>query len=104
MGRSRRSRQVRRGQRGAPEELDITRIRAGEPRVESADGAEWLVRPVTAEAAVKDYHCPGCSGVIASGTAHLVVWRHDWMLGEADAIASRRHWHKACWQKRSFRR
>src|SRR4051812_11013800 len=39
----------------------------------SADG-DFLVRTVPGAASAKSYRCPGCQQLIASGTAHLVVW------------------------------
>ena len=42
--------------------------------------------------------CPGCLQPIAPGTAHLVAWRADGVLGDAADLASRRHWHTHCWK------
>jgi len=56
------------------------------------------VQPVSALQAVKEYVCPGCGGTIAAGTAHLVAWRADGVLGEAADLAARRHWHSHCWR------
>jgi hypothetical protein len=47
--------------------------------------------------AVKEYTCPGCSLTIEPGTAHVVVWRADGVLGDAADLAARRHWHHHCW-------
>jgi hypothetical protein len=57
-----------------------------------ADG-EWVVRPVTAESAGKDYRCPGCDQAIRPSLAHLVAWRPG-------AEGDRRHWHTPCWNAR----
>lgn len=56
------------------------------------------MQPVSALQAVKEYVCPGCRGVIAVGTPHLVAWRADGVLGEAADLAARRHWHSHCWR------
>ncbi len=61
---------------------------------------EWNVQPMSATATVKDYACPGCARSIAAGTAHVVAWRADGVLGEAADLASRRHWHTGCWAVR----
>lgn len=71
---------------------------AGIARVEVKHGIEWSVQTVSGQRAVKDYTCPGCSGTLAAGVAHVVVWRHDSIMGEASAIAERRHWHQRCWR------
>ncbi|NYE94793.1 hypothetical protein FHU41_001014 [Psychromicrobium silvestre] len=86
------------------EPLDPDRILGGMARVESAGDGEWMVRSVSPAQARKEYTCPGCGATVAPGTAHLVIWREDWIFGEADAIEGRRHWHTACWRGRSFRR
>ncbi|WP_285725300.1 hypothetical protein [Psychromicrobium xiongbiense] len=87
-----------------PGPLDAGRILGGLHRVERAGDGEWMVRLVSPAAARKTYSCPGCGGSIPPGMAHLVVWQQDWILGDAEAIAARRHWHSACWRGRSFRR
>ena len=43
--------------------------------------------------AVKVYRCPGCNQEIFPRTLHVVVWPE----GEP---SRRRHWHKACWERR----
>ncbi|AJT41337.1 hypothetical protein [Psychromicrobium lacuslunae] len=85
------------------EPLDADRVLGGMARVESAGDGEWMVREVSAAAAKKTYSCPGCGRSVMPGNPHLVVWREDWIFGEADAIEGRRHWHTACWRGRSFR-
>lgn len=60
-------------------------------------GEQWVVRGVTADAAVKVYRCPGCDQEIAPGVAHVVAWP---LLGD---VADRRHWHRACWDARDRR-
>ncbi|MDH6181396.1 hypothetical protein M2152_001578 [Microbacteriaceae bacterium SG_E_30_P1] len=82
-------------------ELDLSRALAGVRRTETKRDGVWNVQPITAAAAVKDYVCPGCSLTIAPGVAHLVTWRADGLMGEADDLAARRHWHSHCWKIRS---
>ncbi len=41
----------------------------------------------------RTYTCPGCGLEISSGVAHTVTWRADGLMGEADDLAGRRHWH-----------
>jgi hypothetical protein len=71
---------------------------SGWRRTETRRGHQWNVQPVSAASAVKNYSCPGCGGIVAPGTAHLVVWRADGVLGDAADLASRRHWHTGCWR------
>jgi hypothetical protein len=74
------------------------RLLAGWKRTEIRRGREWVVQPVSALQAQKEYVCPGCTQVIAPGLAHLVAWRADGVLGEAADLAARRHWHAHCWR------
>jgi hypothetical protein len=67
-------------------------------RVETRRGRSWKVQPVSAVQAVKPYLCPGCGLTITEGTAHVVVWRADGVLGEAVDLEARRHWHPHCWR------
>ena len=71
---------------------------SGWKRTETRRGREFAVQPVTAASAQKEYRCPGCDGVIPPGTAHLVVWQVDGVLGDAADLAARRHWHDHCWR------
>lgn len=71
---------------------------AGWKRTETRRGQEWIVQPVSASAAQKEYRCPGCGGQIEAGTTHLVAWRGDGILGDEGDLAARRHWHSRCWQ------
>jgi len=71
---------------------------AGGKRTEVKRGGEWTVQPISAAQAVKDYLCPGCGRTVEAGTAHLVVWRADGVLGDAADLAARRHWHTHCWR------
>lgn len=88
---------------GPHPELDEERARAGTRREAGADG-EWVVRSISAAAATKVYLCPGCRQDVVPGTAHVVAWRSDHLLGDDAAVAERRHWHTACWRARGRRR
>ncbi|MBB4734959.1 hypothetical protein HDA30_000467 [Micrococcus cohnii] len=68
----------------------------------AGDGG-WHVRQIPAWRAVKDYTCPGCGRTIRQGVAHLVAWRSDWIMGDEEAAADRRHWHPVCWRTRPTR-
>lgn len=71
---------------------------AGWKRTEVRQGREWVIQPVSEQQALKEYRCPGCRGTIAVGTAHLVAWRADGVLGDEADLAARRHWHTRCWR------
>lgn len=95
-----RTSRVRRGA-SAPaehEELDVSRVLFGYRRQESKRGFLWNVQPVSATSAAKSYVCPGCSQDVTPGTAHVVTWRADGLMGESEDLASRRHWHTHCWK------
>lgn len=79
-------------------EDSFDRLLAGWKRSETRRGSEWTVQPVSAAQAQKDYLCPGCRQPIEAGTAHLVAWRADGVLGDAADLAARRHWHTHCWR------
>lgn len=79
-------------------EDSFDRLLAGWKRTEHRRGAEWTVQPVSAVQAQKAYICPGCGRSVEPGTAHLVAWRADGVLGDAAALADRRHWHNHCWR------
>jgi hypothetical protein len=79
-------------------EDSLERLTAGWKRSETRRGAEWTVQPVSAMQAQKAYICPGCGQEVAAGTAHLVAWRADGVLGDAADLAARRHWHTHCWR------
>jgi hypothetical protein len=76
----------------------LDRMIAGFKRTEIKRGVEWSVQPVSAAQALKSYTCPGCARTIEPGTAHLVAWRADGVLGDAADLAARRHWHSHCWK------
>ena len=44
---------------------------------------DWVVRPVTGQAARKTYVCPSCNQDIPSGTPHVVAWHEGWATGVA---------------------
>jgi hypothetical protein len=82
-------------------ELDLERALAGRLRTEVKRDGVWNVQPQSASSAVKSYVCPGCGLEITPGTAHVVTWRADGIMGEADDLAARRHWHARCWKIRA---
>lgn len=86
----------RRAESGGDDSFE--RLLAGFKRTEVRRGAEWTVQPVSATQAQKTYTCPGCGRSVEPGHAHLVVWRADGILGDAAALADRRHWHTGCWR------
>ncbi|NYF11225.1 hypothetical protein HDC94_002381 [Leifsonia sp. AK011] len=90
----------RRASDDAPE-IDLSRALAGQRHVESKRDGSWNVQPIAAASALKSYVCPGCSLEVSPGTAHVVTWRADGLMGEADDLAARRHWHTHCWKIRS---
>ncbi|MBC7519382.1 MAG: hypothetical protein H7248_10990 [Microbacteriaceae bacterium] len=99
MPRSNRPRNPRVGADGADgEERDLGSSLHGNLSTETKRGARWNVHPVSSRAATKNYLCPGCSLTIAPGVAHVVAWRDDGLMGAADDLASRRHWHPHCWK------
>jgi len=79
---------------------DLNRVLYGSRRTEYKSDGEWNVQPVSSGNAVKTYTCPGCFQTIAAGVAHTVTWRADGIMGEADDLAARRHWHQHCWKIR----
>lgn len=85
-----------RGDENVP--LNFERINSGLRRTEVRGGREWIVQSIAEDRAQKAYVCPGCSGTISPGVAHLVAWRNDGILGDEADLADRRHWHNACWK------
>jgi hypothetical protein len=73
-------------------------------RVETYQGEEYVVRPVTGSAATKPYRCPGCRQVIRPATPHVVAWPVVGSLLSDSGLDERRHWHTACWRARDSRR
>ena len=100
MPRSNRPRGPRSGAGGAgdDEEYDITRALLGSLRTETRRDGLWNVQSISASSARKIYTCPGCGLEITPRTPHIVAWRADGLMGEADALAARRHWHPHCWK------
>lgn len=82
------------------EPIDLTRALAGRARVETHRDRFWNVQPIAASSSAKQYLCPGCGLGIAPGAAHLATWRADGLMGAADDLAARRHWHTHCWRVR----
>jgi hypothetical protein len=80
------------------DEFDIARVFVGRLRTESKRDGLWNVQPINATSAVKTYKCPSCGLDIAPQTPHVVAWRADGLMGEADDLAARRHWHTHCWK------
>ena len=95
-----RSNHPRRRREEPDEPSDLTRALVGFKHTETRRDGQWNVQPLTPANAVKVYVCPGCGGDIAERTAHVVTWRADGLMGEADALAGRRHWHTHCWRIR----
>jgi hypothetical protein len=94
-----RSNHPRRRQGGdTGDEVDLSRALYGRAFTEHKRGGLWNVQPVSGPAAVKVYTCPGCGLEIIPGTTHIVAWRADGLMGEAEDIAARRHWHSHCWK------
>ncbi|BDZ63197.1 hypothetical protein [Agromyces mangrovi Wang et al. 2018] len=98
MPRSNRRRGSRRAREQDAEPLDVDRLRAGWKRTEHRRDGEWFVQPVSEAQANKPYTCPGCGLQVDPGTAHVVAWRADGVLGDAADLAARRHWHAHCWK------
>lgn len=78
--------------------MDLNRALFGLKQTERKRDGLWNVQPVAAASATKFYTCPGCGIQIAPGTAHTVAWRADGLMGEAEDLAARRHWHSHCWK------
>jgi hypothetical protein len=96
-----RSNRPRRRAATEPEPLDLERALLGTKRLEVKRDGSWNVQPHGASSATKEYTCPGCGLVIPPGTAHVVAWRADGLMGDADDLAARRHWHTHCWRIRA---
>ncbi|MFZ4896194.1 hypothetical protein ACL9RL_17255 [Plantibacter sp. Mn2098] len=79
---------------------DLSHLLAGWKRTEDHRDGSWYVQPVSGASSQKEYLCPGCGQTITPGTAHLVAWRADGLMGDAADIAARRHWHTHCWRIR----
>lgn len=88
----------RRGPARVDADESFDRLLSSWRRTEVRRGSEWSVQPISALQAQKEYICPGCGRAIEPGTAHLVIWRADGVLGDAADLAARRHWHTHCWR------
>lgn len=99
MPRSNRPRNSRGGD-AESEDVDLSRVFYGRLGTQRKRDGLWNVQPVSPVSAVKEYLCPGCGLTIAPGIAHIVAWRADGLMGEADDLAQRRHWHPHCWKIR----
>lgn len=82
----------------SPDDDGFARFLSGWKRTETRRGLAWTVQPVSGAQATKEYTCPGCGHAITVGTAHLVTWRADGVMGDAADLAARRHWHTHCWR------
>ena len=98
MPRSNRPRGRRAGDADSEDEVDLSRALMGRLSTESKRDGVWNVQPLAAASATKSYVCPGCGLEIAPGVAHTVTWRADGLMGEANDLANRRHWHVHCWR------
>jgi hypothetical protein len=81
-------------------DIDLSRALRSRTRTESVRGGLWNVQDIAAASSTKSYTCPGCRLVIDPGVAHTVAWRADGLMGAADDLAGRRHWHHHCWKIR----
>jgi len=80
------------------EPFDLNKALYGRRTTQAKRDGEWNVQPVAAASASKHYVCPSCGLEIAPGVAHTVAWRADGLMGEANDLAARRHWHTHCWR------
>lgn len=83
---------------GEYEPLDMSKIAGSMRKTEVKRGRSWTVQNISSVNAQKVYICPGCHLEILPGTAHLVAWRNDGLMGEAADLEERRHWHETCWK------
>ena len=88
----------RRRASGSDDDDDFSRALIGRRHTEQKHEGLWNVQPLAAASAAKNYTCPSCGLDIPPGMAHVVSWRADGMMGEADDLAARRHWHSHCWK------
>jgi hypothetical protein len=80
------------------DDVDLGRALAGRRHTESKREGLFNVQPLAATSATKYYTCPSCGLEISPGTAHVVAWRGDGLMGEANDLSARRHWHTHCWR------
>jgi hypothetical protein len=88
---------VGRGRTGDEEEDGGVPV--GPEHTETWPDGDWVVRLVPGTGGGKSYRCPGCDQEIAAGTPHLVAWP-----ALTPGLEDRRHWHRACWERRLQRR
>ena len=88
----------RRRDDGDDDDFDISKALFGRLTTERKRSGLYNVQPISAASATKHYTCPYCGRDIAPRTAHIVAWRADGLMGEADDLAARRHWHTHCWR------
>ncbi|KGJ73354.1 ATP/GTP-binding protein [Cryobacterium roopkundense] len=98
MARSNRPRGRKPPVRDDEDDTGLGRLLDGWRRSEVRRDGLWHVQPVPAKQSLKTYLCPGCSLPVEPGTAHVVAWRADGVLGDAADISNRRHWHTHCWK------
>lgn len=77
---------------------NIELVKSSFRRTDTKRGETFIVQPISAAGAKKDYRCPGCQLAVTEGTAHVVAWREETIMGAAQAVADRRHWHTHCWK------
>jgi hypothetical protein len=68
--------------------------RRGHPGLWDGGYGRVQIRRVQPYEATKEYRCPGCHNAIPPGVGHYVA------VPEL-APELRRHWHRACWERRS---
>lgn len=91
-----------RGESGRDEERDGFPV--GPEHTETWADGDWVVRLVPGSSSGKSYRCPGCDQEIPAGTPHVVAWPTQPRSVLAPGLEERRHWHRACWQRRLHRR
>ncbi len=89
---------IRGGQGQGDDDEDAERP-VGPEHTESWPDGDWVVRLVSGSASGKSYRCPGCDQEIPASAAHIVAWP-----AQTPGVAERRHWHRACWQRRLHRK
>lgn len=60
----------------------------------------WVTRWIRDGRSEKNYLCPGCNRQIPVGAAHVVAWPYTPPIGASSGLDYRRHWHRACWERR----
>lgn len=83
---------------GEAQPTDLNHALFGMKRTQTKRDGLWNVQSIAAASAAKSYTCPGCGTQVLPGTPHIVAWRADGLMGEAQDLAARRHWHSHCWK------